>query len=79
MKNFKDMQGNIVTYEDISSYGRPDHDGVAQSRGDGLGLFHAVGQLALGHLDAERIHGVFEGLAVLPARWMLLIADGTDS
>ena len=47
--------------------GRADDHRVAQLGGNGLGLLHAVGGLALGHLDAQAGHGLLEGEPVLAA------------
>ncbi len=51
--------------------GADDHR-VAEVRGNLLRLFHCVGELAPGHVDAQAGHGGLEGFAILPT------PDGVD-
>ena len=52
--------------------GRADDDGIAELRGDLLGLFHACGDLAARHVDAQPVHRLLEAMTVLAA------LDGVD-
>jgi len=58
---------------------RPDHDGVAQLGRNLFGLFHAEGRLAVGHVDAELVHGLLENDPILaPFNGIDIDADDAD-